>query len=151
MRARDFFESVREASREAERTRHTIMRMEGNERPRGMSLHVGGGSSRTDAMQPSDRLMDYEAMMRRRIDGDWALIDRACVVLYGEDQMGGGGLCADRSSAWADVLYHRYVDALRWAEVGDLLGYSERQCKRMADDALGWMDETEYASALMVV
>lgn len=152
MRARDFFESVRNAALEAERTRQTIIRLEGRELPHGMSFEGSGrGGIKPDVMHSSDSTMDYEAMMERRIKQDWALIDRACVILYGKNQMGDGGICKDKSSLWADALWWRYCAAGTWDDVIVGIGYSERQCHRIIDDALSWIDETGYKSAMMEV
>lgn len=145
--ARDFFESVREASREAERTRLTLMRMEAREGARAQTyaerVSVGGEH---DRMAATDSRIDYEACMAERIEQDYRLLDMACQVLYGRES-GKGGVDALMGSAVADCISFRYVDARPWSEVAALLGYSRWSRRSLRDlcqqgfdaiDALGW-------------
>lgn len=142
--AEDFFRAVRDASREAERTRLTLMQMEAREgaRAQGYEPRVMVGGER-DRMAQTDARMDYEERMRERIEQDYALLDLACSVLYGKES-GKGGVDALMGSAVADCMSFRYVDARPWPEVAALTGYSERQCYRLvktgfdAVDFLGW-------------
>lgn len=145
--AEDFFESVREASREAERTRLTLLRMEAREGARAQTYaeRVSVGGER-DKMAATDSRIDYEARMAERIEQDYRLLDMACAVLYGRES-GKGGVDALMGSAVADCISFRYVDARPWSEVAALLGYSRwsrrslrDMCQRGFDaiDSLGW-------------
>ena len=145
--AEDFFEAVREASREAERTRLTLLQMEAREgvRAQGYEPRVMVGGER-DHMAHTDSRIDYEARMRERIEQDYRLLDMACQVLYGCES-GKGGVDALMGSAVADCISFRYVDARPWSEVAALLGYSRwsrrslrDMCQRGFDriDSLGW-------------
>lgn len=145
--ARDFFESVREASREAERTRLTLLQMEAREGARAQTYaeRVSVGGER-DKMAATDSRIDYEARMAERIEQDYRLLDMACAVLYGRES-GKGGVDALMGSAVADCISFRYVDARPWSEVAALLGYSRwsrrslrDMCQRGFDaiDSLGW-------------
>lgn len=145
--ARDFFEAVRDASREAERTRLTLLRMEAREGARAQTYaeRVSVGGER-DRMANTDSRIDYEARMRERIEEDYALIDLACRALYGEGS-GKGGLDALMGSAVADCISFRYVDARPWSEVAALLGYSRWSRRSLRDlcqqgfdaiDFFGW-------------
>lgn len=145
--AREFFEAVREASREAERTRLTLMQMEAREGVRAQGYEAQGSSGHmSDRTASTDARMDYEERMRERLEEDYALIDLACRVLYGEES-GKGGVEALMGSAVADAISFRYVDARPWKEVAALMGYSHASwhalrdmCQRGFDaiDALGW-------------
>ena len=145
--AREFFEAVREASREAERTRLTLMQMEAREGVRAQGYEAQGSSGHmSDRTASTDARMDYEERMRERLEEDYALIDLACRVLYGEES-GKGGVEALMGSAVADAISFRYVDARPWKEVAALMGYSHASwhalrdmCQRgfNARDALGW-------------
>ena len=142
--ARGFFEAVREASREAERTRLTLMRMEAREGVRAQGYEAQGRSGHaSDRTAATDARIDHETRMAERIDEDYALIDLACKVLYGEES-GKGGVDRLMGSAVADCISFRYVDARPWPEVAALTGYSERQCQRLcavgmdACDFFGW-------------
>lgn len=138
--ARDFFETVRQASREAERTRLTLLRMEAAEGLRAQSYEVTGRSGhRADAMARTDARIDYESRMDERIREDYELLDLACQVLYGAES-GKGGIDALMGSAVADAMSFRYVDARPWSEVSALTGYSERQCMRLCEQGIDAAD-----------
>lgn len=138
--ARDFFEAVREASREAERTRLTLLRMEAREgvRAQGYEPRVSVGGER-DRMAHTDSRIDYEARMAERIEQDYRLLDMACRVLYGEES-GKGGVEALMGSAVADTISFRYVDARPWNEVSMLTGYSVSQCRRLCEQGMDAAD-----------
>lgn len=143
----EFFEAVRDASREAERTRLALMRMEAMEGIRAQGYEAtgrsGSGSDRTSA---TDARMDAEERMRRRIDEDYALIDMACRILYGRES-GKGGVDKLAGSETADCICYRYVQARPWREVAALMGYSRWSVRSLRDlcergfdviDAIGW-------------
>lgn len=145
--AESFFEAARQASREAERTRLTLLQMEAREGARAQSyqprITIGG---ERDRMAATDSRIDYEARMAARIEADYALIDMACAALYGRDS-GKGGLEALMGSAVADCISFRYVDARPWKEVAALMGYSRWSRRSLRDlcqsgfdriDSLGW-------------
>lgn len=137
--ARHFFDCVRDASVEAERTRLTIMRMESSEgvRAQGYQPSVRGHCpDRTDA---TDARIDYEARMRERIAYDYELIDLAVSVLYGRDA-GRGGVESLMGSAVADCMSFRYVDARPWSEVATLAGYSPSECRRKCMEGMDAVD-----------
>ena len=145
--AEDFFETVRQASREAERTRLTLLRMEAREGVHAQSyqprISIGG---ERDRMAATDSRIDYEARMQERIEQDYQLLDMACAVLYGRES-GKGGVDALMGSAVADCISFRYVDARPWKEVAVLLGYSRWSRNSLRDlcqqgfdaiDFFGW-------------
>ena len=145
--AEDFFEAVRHASREAERTRLTLLQMEAREGVRAQSYEprVSIGGER-DHMAHTDSRIDYESRMAERIEADYALIDMACQVLYGRES-GKGGVDALMGSAVADCISFRYVDARPWSEVAALMGYSRWSRRSLRDmcqqgfnaiDFFGW-------------
>ena len=145
--AEDFFEAVRQASREAERTRLTLLQMEAREgaRAQGYEPRVMVGGER-DRMAATDSRIDYERRMAERIEQDYRLLDMACAVLYGSES-GKGGVDRLMGSAVADCISFRYVDARPWGEVAALMGYSRWSVNSLRDlchqgfdaiDALGW-------------
>lgn len=140
--ARDLFESAREASRDAERIRLQLLAM--RER-----AATGGGTALTGRIRSTpdpDRMgraigamVDMEAALEERERDDYALIDEACCLLYGED--GSGGLDHEVPERWwADVLWWRYLDGATWEEVGRAVGYSPRRCFDVAQAALDIAD-----------
>lgn len=146
--ARDFFETVREASREAERTRLTLMQMEAREGvcAQGYEPRVSMGGN-ADKMVATDSRIDYEARMAERIEADYALLDMACAVLYGRES-GKGGVDALMGSAVADCISFRYVDARPWSEVSALTGYSKAQCKRLCRQGMDAVDFFGWANCM---
>lgn len=153
--AEDFFEAVRQASREAERTRLTLLQMEAREgvRAQGYEPRVMVGGER-DKMAATDARIDYEARMAERIEQDYRLLDMACAVLYGRES-GKGGVDALMGSAVADCISFRYVDARPWSEVAALMGYSRWSRRSLRDlcqqgfdaiDFFGWDNVLEGVS-----
>lgn len=123
--ARELFEAAREASRDAERIRRQLDAME----QRALSLGGGMGERVSSTGEP-DRmggrvaaLVDMEAALRERQEADYALLDLACAVLYGTGSHDGlWSLVGWR----ADAIAHHYLNGMTWAQVAELMGYSQR-------------------------
>lgn len=138
--AREFFESVREAARDAERIRWQLDAME----DRAGALGGGGFEPRVRSTPDPDRmagrvdeLVDHGERLRRRQDKDWRMIDAACEVLYGPDNR--GGLWA--LVGWpADAIYHHYLALRTWEDTALMLGYSAGHVKHAASAALDLAD-----------
>lgn len=130
--ARDFFASVRDAARDADRTTGIIRSMEAREGVRAQTYGPRGRGGVRDAMAATDARMDFEERYRRRLDEDYELIDRACDVIYGADQST-GGVGAILGAAYADALWWRFCAAATWPDVAEGTGMSVRWCK----DAVG--------------
>ena len=142
--AREMFEAAREAALDAERIRRQLDAMEGAD----LSLGGGGFEPRVRSTPDPDRMgravaahLEQAERLLARQEEDYRLIDAACDVLYGTDSE--AGLWA--LVGWrADALYHHYLALRTWAEVGELLGYSEQHVWREAmaaldtADAWGW-------------
>ena len=140
--AREFFEAAREASRDAERIRRQLGAMA----ERAEALGGGGFEPRVRSTGEPDRMgsrvaamVDREAMLVERQADDYALIDAACRVLYG-DGSDSGLVALVPESWWADVLWWRYLDGATWDEVGSAVGYSSRRCFDVAQAALDIAD-----------
>lgn len=128
--AREFFEAVRTASIDAERIRRTLERMGVREQVRAQSYESRGrGGGTTDAMRATDERMDYEARIRRRQEEDYALIDAACDIIYGNGQNGDSGIEAIVGPAAADCMWWRYCAAGTWQEVAEGCGMSRSWCQ----------------------
>jgi len=140
MGAREFFQSVREASQDVERCRSTLDALE--RRALAVSRPAMGGrvsGATTDAMGARvAALVDREAALRVRIESDYRLLDEANRVLYGDSLH--DGLAALVPSWWADVLALRYCDGMTMREVGAVLGYSERHCYNAMSAAFDVLD-----------
>ena len=143
-RAAAFFSDVRQAALDAERCREQLEALEA-------SARFGAGSGYHERVSTSGnaverRLASYvnqHDQLERRRDRDFALIDKACAVLYGADQTGnGGGLCV-LNPRWADVLWWFYCAGSVWKQVSSFTGFSKRQCQQYRTDALKALDKMQ--------
>ena len=138
--AREFFESAREAARDAERIRRQLDAMES----RALSLGGGGYEGRVRSTPDPDRIgasvsamLDQTDRLREREAEDYAVIDAACRVLYGADNR--SGLYA--LVGWpADAIYHHYLALRTWEETAAMLGYSVQHVRRQVLYALDLAD-----------
>ena len=144
--ARDFFEAVREASREAERTRLTLLQMEAREGARAQTYaeRVSVGGER-DRMAQTDARIDYEDVNARIYDEDSEMLRFAETLIWGGS--GGdmsGGVLRVMGLRVASMMEAYYVHHLGWREVSRRFGYSPEHCRRIvysgldAIDFLGW-------------
>lgn len=138
--AREFFESAREAARDAERIARQLDGMES----RALSLGGGGFEPRIRSTPDPDRIgatvaasIDQGERLRARQDEDYRAIDAACRVLYGADNR--SGLYA--LVGWpADAIYHHYLALRTWEDTAALLGYSVRHVQTCVRAALDLAD-----------
>lgn len=139
--ARDLFEAAREAAVECERTRRMLQEMEAGEGVAGggLGMRVSRGST-SDPMRRTDARIDHENVWRRRIAEDERLMDYATSVLYGAEQDGRGGVDALLGTAYADILWWRYLAAAPWAVVARMVDYSVRRCAELHAVALDFVD-----------
>ena len=150
--AQMFFLAAREASRDAESIRQQLITLESK------ALSIGGGGfeprtrSTPDPHRMEGRIVAYadrERALRARADEDYALIGRACRVLYGSDEDGHGGVAQHVGTLHADVLWWRYLDDSPWKQVASVLGVSVTTCHAAANSAIAWLDETGVCRELM--
>jgi len=132
MGARDFFESVRDAAIEADRTERMLLRMEAREGMRGGSVGPHGSGGTHDPMSATDARVDMERLWRTRMERDYELVDVAARVLYGRGHDGDGGVAALLGTSYADLLWWRYCYAGTWEEAARASGWSESQARRVA-------------------
>ena len=139
--AREFFEAVAEANRDAERVKRQLDALE----QRALGMGGGGFEPRVRSTPVHDRmgnavaaLVDRETKRHARIEEDYRLIDKAVAVLYGNDLQ--DGLASLAPPWWADVLDLRYIEGMTWAEVGAAVCYSPSHCRLTANAALDLLD-----------
>ena len=138
--AREFFESAREAARDAERIRRQLDAMES----RALSLGGGGYEGRVRPTPDPDRIgavtaagMDVRAILEARRDEDGRVTDAACRILYGPDRRSG----LHALVGWpADAIYHHYLALRTWEQVADMMGYSVSHVKHSVGMALELAD-----------
>lgn len=144
MRALEYFEWARAASRDAESIRQQIVTLEA----RAKALGGGGFEPRTrstpDPRRMEGRIVTYmqrEEDLRARQEADYAVIEGACRLLYGDEEDGCGGVALGCGPLHADVLWWRYLADSQWKEVAHALGHSVTTCRGAHDAAMAWIDD----------
>lgn len=139
MTAREYFETVRDAAVELDRTSRTLERMRARTQPKTQRYGAaGGGSGHSDPMDRVIEVVDFEAVMRQRMEDDRELLSDAARVLYGED--GRSGVAKGMGSAYADAVYHRALDARTWDGVARVMFMSRSKVQQLYDSALDYVD-----------
>lgn len=139
MAAREYFVTVRDAAVELDRTSRTLERMRARTQPKAQRYDaVGGGSGHSDPMDRVVEVVDFEAVMRRRMEDDRELLADAARVLYGED--GRAGVAKGMGSAYADAVYHRALDARTWDAVAREMYMAQSTVIRLYDAAMDYVD-----------
>lgn len=150
--ARDLFEAVREASRDASEIRSRLSRLEsacGLRAQRYDAPSSRGGAP--DAMRAVDIYVDQEERLRRRQYEDYELIGLASSVIYGTSEDGNGGIQALLGPRQADAMWWRFCAAKPWQTVAAMVGASERWCRDAVRvsldtvDSYGWRAVAEGA------
>lgn len=139
MTAREYFETVRDAAVELDRTSRTLERMRARTMPKAQRYDaVGGGSGHSDPMDRVVEVVDFEAVMRQRMEDDRELLSDAARVLYGED--GRAGVAKGMGSAYADAVFHRALDARTWNAVAREMYMAQSTVIRLYDAAMDYVD-----------
>lgn len=139
MTAREYFETVRDAAVELDRTSRTLERMRARTMPKAQRYDaVSGGSGHSDPMDRVVEVVDFEAVMRQRMEDDRELLSDAARVLYGED--GRAGVAKGMGSAYADAVFHRALDARTWNAVAREMYMAQSTVIRLYDAAMDYVD-----------
>ena len=125
-RARDFFEAVRAASKDATSIERQLAEMEARE----LSLGGSGFEPRVRSTSDHDRMAgrvaikaDLERRLQARQQEDYELLDLACNVLYGTDTQTGLWSFV----GWpADAICQHYVNDIEWPVVARMLKHERR-------------------------
>lgn len=148
MTARDFFEAVRAASADATRAKAELDAL--GERRLSLGGHgtmaVSGGGADVNGTSASVAYLDREAALHRRVEEDYALLDRACEVIYGAD--GAHGIERGLGTRFADVVWHRACGDEIWETVAASTGLSRRTCVRYYEAAMDYCDSVGLAGAV---
>ena len=148
MTARDFFEAVRAASADATRAKAELDAL--GERRLSLGGHgtmaVSGGGADVNGTSASVAYLDREAALHRRVEEDYALLDRACEVIYGTDN--DHGIERGVGPTFADVVWHRACGDESWDEVAASTGMSARTCRRYYAVAMDYCDSVGLAGAV---
>ena len=143
MKAQEYFEQVREAVLEIERSKEMSARMLATE---GAKTHRFGeqqGAGNSDAMDRINRRIEFEQRLQRRIDEATDMLNEATQLLYGED--GHGGLAKLKGNRYADVLCMAYCQGMPWKEVADVMLCSPKWCRELSNAAFAYIDMVGFA------
>lgn len=148
MGAREFFEAAREASRDAARAREQLEDLEERRLSLGSpgSGSVSGSHADVNGTSRSIALVDREAALHRRVEEDYALLDRACEVIYGTDN--DHGIERGIGPSFADVVWHRACGDETWETVAASTGLSRRTCVRYYEAAMDYCDSVGIVGAV---
>ena len=151
--AEDFFEAVRDASRERSDILGTIASMERREGVRAQGYEALGRSGRPrDRMAATDARIDYERSRASLLAEDDAIIRVSSSLIWGGD--GGdlsGGVASLAGERVATAMEMRYVQARSWGEVAALMGYSrwsKRSLRRLCEQGFNCIDSLGWARAV---
>lgn len=148
MGAREFFEAVRAASADASRARAELEALE--ERRLSLGSHgsspVSGTRSDVNGTSASIALVDRERALHRRIEGDYAILDRACEVIYGVDN--DHGIERGLGTRFADVVWHRSCGERTWDEVAASTKMGKSTAKRYYWAAMDYVDSVGLLGAM---
>ena len=147
--ARDLMEAARSASDDYASCERQLIRL----RLRAESLGGGtsgasvSGSGHDSLERRVVALADRERDIEARMQLDEAVMDAACLVLYGTDE--DGGLAALVPSFWCDALWWHYLQGESWVRVGRILGYSPDHLKDVTRQALQVADERRVMASVL--
>ena len=110
------------------------------------SSPVSGTRSDVNGTAASIALVDRETALHRRVEEDYALLDRACEVIYGAD--GDHGIERGLGTRFADVVWHRSCGEETWDEVSRAVRMSEKTCRRYYDAAMDYCDSLGLVGAI---
>lgn len=128
VRAKDFFEAVRDAAKERERILGELGSMEEREGVRAQGYDARSRSSSVvDRTRVTDARIDYEAENARRLEEDEAMISLAESLIWGGS--GGdmtGGVAELMGVSVARAMELRYVYALPLSTAAEWMRYSPK-------------------------
>lgn len=141
MGAREFFDMAREASYEIDRLRRQLDAME-HAALRVSAPSIEGRTNSGSVTGLDARIVgtiERREALERRLEEDYAIIDRANAVLYGNDFTQGLYRLVP-CAWWADAVALHYLTCLTWYEVGAVLGFGEQYVYQRARAALDIAD-----------
>ena len=150
MNAREFFDMAREASFEIDRIRRQLDALDHaatKVAAPNLDARTDSGSVRGIDARIVGTLERREAL-ERRLEEDYAIIDRANAILYGADNMTEGLQRLCPSHWWADAIALHYLTCLTWYEVGAVLGFGEQYTYQRARAALDIADAYGMCSTI---
>lgn len=146
--AQDLFEAARSAAQETARAAHQRQALEAKRERSGSSIVGGSRGTKADVngTAASNALVDFEALMDKRLARDQELLSYAAAIIYGED--GRGGVSRLLGSDYADPLFFRYCDARSWAETAAMCHMAVRTVQRHVLTAFETVDAVTFERAI---
>lgn len=143
MRAQEYFEQVREAVLEIERSKETLARMLASEGAKVQRYGEQQGKGNSDAADRINRRIEFEHRLQRRIDEASAMLDEVTALLYGDDDH--GGLAKLKGNRYADVLCMYYCQAMTWQEITEIMQCTRQWCNTLSNAAFDYIDAVGFA------
>lgn len=144
MRAKEYFEQVRDEVAKTEQAREMLERMKARETAKAQQYQASGSGASSDPMDALARRIDFEGRLRQRIEYAEELIDEACGVLYGAD--GRGGLAKLKGTRYADVICMAYCQAEPWGEIAEIMQCSQQWCHELCNAGFRYIDRVGWAT-----
>lgn len=133
----EIFEAARDAVRENASIRRRLERMAAAETRSGQGSAVRAGFI-ADRMAATDARVDFESATAKREAENWALVDAATFLLYGEDMA--HGLAQALGLQYADAIWWRYLADSKWQTVADRCGCSVRTAQTRVQVGMDYID-----------
>lgn len=139
MTSEEFFAGLRDAMRDADKTRDMLDRLMAASEVRNQTYdgaHGKGGTS-----DPTTRIasaIDLESRLRKRIDALEPDIERGLAILYGAD--GDGGLAKAKGPRYADAVCMAYLQDDGYDEIADVMQCSVRWVHELCSKAFRDID-----------
>lgn len=143
MKAKDYFESIRNEVAQIERAREMIEVLRAKEGAKAQGYEPVGGGGESDPMGEITRRIDMEGRLMARIEESSKAVDEACLLLYGRD--GRGGLAKLRGARYADAICMAYLQAEPWGEVAEIMRCSPKWCRELCNAGFVYIDRVGWA------
>lgn len=144
MRAREYFEGIRSEVVKLDQSRAMLETMKAKEGAKGGGIEPSGGGGSGDPMNAVASRIDFEGRLNARIADAEALVDEACLILYGRDNR--GGLAKAKGTRYADAVCMAYLQAQPWAEIAEVMQCTPKWCRELCNAAFRYIDATGFAT-----
>lgn len=144
MKAREYFEGIRDEAVKIRQASDMLDRLKAKEGPKAQSLAPSSGHGSGDPMDAVASRIDFEERLRARIAASKESVKRACDVLYGPNN--DGGLAKLKGTRYADAICMGYVQAMSWDDVAEIMQCQPRWCQKLCDVGFVYIDNVGWAN-----
>lgn len=144
MRAREYFEGIRDGVERNRRASEMLERMRARQGAKAQSYQQGsGGGYLADPMEQVAAAIDLEARLEQRVADSARDVREACAVLYGEDNR--GGLARLKGDRYADAICMAYLQDEPWEEIAEVMQCTQQWCRKLCDVGFAYIDRVGWA------